>query len=143
MTCQQEIFLYAQVATHDVQKMEDVIDALLAYDIDALLAYDISLVDPCSMSINSYLQLLQPLQLVLEYTWFLYSRDCRQQGATAKCLTAANAFSNALKRYSRAALTELGSGICVNGMLLQSEQLRAQLKPLKKLHDATRASMQV
>ena len=124
-----------QADPQHVQQLEDVIDTLLSYDVTAI--------NPCSMSVNSYLQLLQPLQLALQYTWFLYSRDSRQQGMTAGCLTAANAFSGGLRRYLKAAQSDLSALHKDSGAQLRSEALRAQLKPLKKLHAASRASMKV
>ena len=123
-----------QVAKLDVQQLEETVDALLCCDIAAI--------DPCSLCTNSYLQLMQPLQLTLEYAWHLYSRDSRQQAVTATCLTAANAFCGALKRYCTAAQSELLSPQECQSQL-RSEVLRTQLKPLKKLHDSTKARLKV
>lgn len=67
-------------------------------------------------------------------------------GSTARCLTAACAFKSALQRYARAAQTEteeLTAAEASTGGTSQSEQMRAQLKPLKKLHDAMRATLKV
>lgn len=67
-------------------------------------------------------------------------------GSTARCLTAACAFKSALQRYARAAQTEteqLTAAEASIGGISQSEQMRAQLKPLKKLHDAVRATLKV
>ncbi len=67
-------------------------------------------------------------------------------GTTARCLTAASAFRNALQRYSMAAhgdSEKLSQSQISSDTSLRSEQLRAQLRPLKKLHEAMRAILKV
>ena len=127
-----------QVADNDIPVLEDVIDALLACNIVAE--------DPYSLCMHDYLQILQPLQLALEYTWALYSKRSGMHGTTARCLTAASAFRNALQRYSMAAhgdSEKLSQSQISSDTSLRSEQLRAQLRPLKKLHEAMRAILKV
>ncbi len=127
-----------QVADRDMSALEAVIDVLLSCDI--------ANEDPYSLCMHNYLQILQPLQLALEYTWDLYSRNTAMRGTTARCLTAATAFKAALQRYAKAAQAEV-EHVAVTQIShagsSQSEQLRAQLRPLKKLHDAMRATLKV
>ncbi len=127
-----------QVAHHDISALEAVIDVLLSCDI--------ANEDPYSLCMHNYLQILQPLQLALQYTWDLYSRNIAMHGTTARCLTAASAFKSALQQYAKAAQAEM-EHVAVTQIShagnSQSEQLRAQLRPLKKLHDAMRATLKV
>lgn len=113
--------------------------------IDVLLSCDIANEDPYSLCMHNYLQILQPLQLALEYTWDLYSRHTAMRGTTARCLTAASAFKAVLQRYAEAAQAEIEDAAVtqISHAGSQSEQLRAQLRPLKKLHDAMRATLKV
>ena len=125
-----------QIAHNDTQAVEDVIDNLLAVDIAAE--------DPYSLCVHDYLAVLQPLQLALEYKWALYSQSKATHGTAARCLTAASAFRFALQRYAKAAQAEeqqLSQDI--GASTTQSEQLRSQLRPLKKLHASTRAELKV
>ena len=127
-----------QIADRDISALEAVIDVLLSCDI--------ANEDPYSLCMHNYLQILQPLQLALEYTWDLYSRHTAMHGTTARCLTAASAFKGALQRYAKAAQAEI-EHLAVTQIShagsSQSEQLRAQLRPLKKVHDAMRATLKV
>ena len=127
-----------QIADRDISALEAVIDVLLCCDI--------ANEDPYSLCMHNYLQILQPLQLALEYTWDLYSRHTAMHGTTARCLTAASAFKGALQRYAKAAQAEI-KHVAVTQIShagsSQSEQLRAQLRPLKKVHEAMRATLKV
>ena len=125
-----------QVADHDISALEAVIDVLLSCDI--------ANEDPYSLCMHNYLQILQPLQLALEYTWDLYSRHTAMREPTARCLTAASAFKGALQRYAKAAEIEHVAVTQISHAgSSQSGQLRAQLRPLKKVHDAMRATLKV
>ena len=125
-----------QVAGSDIPAIEDLIDDLLACNL--------ATADPYSLCMHDYLAVLQPLQLALEYTWALYSRHEAMQGTAATCLTAASAFRSALHCYAKAAQAELQqpSQDSLPGNRW-SEQLRRQLRPLKKVHAAARAALKV
>ena len=121
---------------NDIQAIENVIDDLLAIENAAE--------DPYSLCIHDYLAVLQPLQLALEYTWALYSQSKATQDVAARCLTAASSFRSALQRYAKAAQAEEQQlSQDTHASVTQSEQLRSQLRPLKKLHAATRVELKV
>lgn len=124
------------MAGNDILAIEDLADDLLACTL--------ATADPYSLCIHDYLAVLQPLQLALEYTWALYSRHEAMQGTAATCLTAASAFRSALHCYAKAAQAELQqpSQDSPPGNR-RSEQLRRQLRPLKKVHAAARAALKV
>lgn len=124
-----------QEADSDICAIEDIVDDLLACNLAAT--------DPCSLCIHDYLAVLQPLQLALEYTWALYSRCQAMQGTAASCLKAASAFRSALHSYAEAAQAELQQPLQSPPSRRQSEQLRRQLRPLKKIHAAARAALKV
>jgi len=110
-----------QVADCDISALEAVIDVLLSCDIANEDAY--------SLCMHNYL-----------------SQNTAMHGTTARCLTAASAFKGALQRYAKAAQAEIEHVAVTqisNAGISQSEQLRAQLRPLKKLHDAMRATLKV
>ncbi|KAL0032997.1 hypothetical protein WJX77_009924 [Trebouxia sp. C0004] len=124
------------VADHDISALEAVIDVLLSCDI--------ANEDPYSLCMHNYLQILQPLQLALEYTWDLYSRNTAMHRTTTRCLTAATAFKAALQQYAKAAQAEIdhvAETQMSHAGRPQCEHMRAQLRPLKKLHDAMRAAL--
>lgn len=133
------------MADNDIHAIEDLVDGLLACNIAAA--------DPYSQCMHDYLAVLQPLQLALEYTWALYSRHEAVQGTAATCLTAATAFRSALHSYAKAAQAEVQlMQNCSSSRPApqdsragsrQSEQIRRQLRPVKKAHAAARAALKV
>lgn len=127
-----------QVTDNNYKPLEDVIDALLSYNVEAE--------DPCSFSMHNYLQILQPLQLAVEYTWSVYSRKTALHSITARCLTAASAFQRALQQHAAAALAEtehFTQTQISSPSTSMSEQIRVQLQPLKEAYDAMRAALKV
>lgn len=136
---------FLQVADNDIHAIEDLVDGLLACNMAAA--------DPYSQCMHEYLAVVQPLQLALEYTWALYSRHEAVQGTEATCLSAATAFRSALHSYTKAAQAEVqlmqncsssrpAPQDSIPGSK-RSEQLRRQLRPLKKAHAAARAALKV
>ena len=111
-----------------------------------LFSCKITAEDPYSLCLRDYLQTLQPLQLALEYTWALFIKQTTLLDSTAGCLTSANAFKIALQQYAKAAHAEVEqlSQMSMNSQRpLQSEQMRAQLKPLKLRHSSMRSILKV
>ena len=125
-----------QVADNDIHGIEEMVDDLLNCNLAAA--------DPYSLCMHDYIAVLQPLQLALEYTWALYSRHQAMQGTAVICLTAASAFRSALQRYAKAAQTELQEPSQDSSpSSRRSEQLRRQLRPLKRAHGAARVTLKV
>ena len=112
--------------------------------VDDLLACNLATADPDSLCMHDYLAVLQPLQLAIEYTWALYNRNEAMQGTAAVCLMTASAFRSALHCYAKAAQAELQQASQDSpASSRRSEQLRMQLRPLKKVHAAARAALKV
>ena len=125
-----------QMAECDVQDLEEVVDDLLACNIVAE--------DVFSLCMHDCLDLLQPLQLAIQYTWALYSKKEAMHESTSHCGAAASAFRSALQLYAQAAQAEVQIR-SQNGhaSTCESEQLRSQLRPLKKLYTAAKAELEV